>query len=139
MKTGPLPSTRTHVLPPSSMQRLGAITRTKKPEAGREQAGVHTAALGTGAGPEEGLEGRGCCVCRVHYGDEVRSVHRWEKIGEILQSREQSSQGLLLLQNTGATQVRKTLASSSGSILPGKMSPGQNRSGGMASKGTGKD
>lgn len=36
--------------------------------------------------------------------------------------------GLLLLQNTGTTQVRKTLASSSGGIIPRKMSPGQNRS-----------
>lgn len=65
------------------MQGLGAITRTKKPEARRQKAEVHTAASGTGASLEEGLEGRGRCVCRVHYGDEVRSVHRWEKTGEM--------------------------------------------------------
>lgn len=47
MKTGPPPSTRTlvfcHLV--ACSEALAAITRTKRPEAEREKAGFHTAAL----------------------------------------------------------------------------------------------
>lgn len=82
MKTGPLPSTRTPVFCHLVVCReaLRAITRTKRPEAGREKAGVHTAALRCRCRARRRLGGKRH-VQRVHYGDEVRSVHRCGKTG----------------------------------------------------------
>lgn len=76
------------VLPPSGMQGLGAITRTKKPEQGERRLGP-TATVRYRCRNGEVLEVRGSCcandqhVERAHCGDQVGSLGRCEKIRQM--------------------------------------------------------